>query len=515
MYQNPSYGIPGSRPGFPGSPGLPGFPGSPRASTPSSAGATRHKPETATYRVLHSPSVVVRDKPGGRQVGTKNCGDVIRTNMRTVGGDHSGWVRLQESFNGKEGWMMIHGERLGLGTLLQPVTAEQQRSVIRYRVLQQPHAIVRDKPNGDQVGKRMFGRVIRTDLEAGGWVRVQADFFKVGKKDIVEGWLQKDGGYGLGRILERHQAMLPSLMIGILGSSDTTRYWVINPGSTVVRDRPWGRVIGRKSHGALLRVDASKDGWVRLEEDFLEDGDGSQVTASAMGYEVDVDDDDEDGEGEQQVLQGWVLLDGRDLGLNRQLIAYEGEGSAPKQPPPASPAAQLLKEANRRKAEAAEGLDFSIKTIVKEASLPQELGANLEEEGVLDIHDLIRVVSLGDFHEELKALGVTKLGQRAKLATIVQPYQQALGHKDAGNALYKDSRFDEAIGSYNKAITSMQCHSTDLALNCYSNRAACYQQMREPELALSDTVHVLKYDPQNEKALKRKQVYEQYMKGSS
>ena len=60
----------------------------------------------------------------------------------------------------------------------------------------------------------------------------------------------------------------------------------------------------------------------------------------------------------------------------------------------------------------------------------------------------------------------------------------------------------------------MPLASTDLALNCYSNRAACFQQMREPSLALADVKHVLTYDPANAKALARKQVYEQ-MKGMS
>ena len=55
--------------------------------------------------------------------------------------------------------------------------------------------------------------------------------------------------------------------------------------------------------------------------------------------------------------------------------------------------------------------------------------------------------------------------------------------------------------------------STDLALNCFSNRAACFQQMREPKLALTDVQHVLTFDPTNAKALARKQVYEQQLAG--
>ena len=81
--------------------------------------------------------------------------------------------------------------------------------------------------------------------------------------------------------------------------------------------------------------------------------------------------------------------------------------------------------------------------------------------------------------------------------------------KEQGNAQYKDSRFEDAANLYTRAIKEMPMSSCDLALNCYSNRAACFQQMREPKLALADVNHVLVYDPTNAKALARKQVYEQ------
>ena len=42
---------------------------------------------------------------------------------------------------------------------------------------------------------------------------------------------------------------------------------------------------------------------------------------------------------------------------------------------------------------------------------------------------------------------------------------------------------------------------------CAADRAACFQQMREPKLALDDVDHVLRFDPSNSKALARKQVY--------
>ena len=101
------------------------------------------------------------------------------------------------------------------------------------------------------------------------------------------------------------------------------------------------------------------------------------------------------------------------------------------------------------------------------------------------------------------------MGQRAKLATLVQPYWKALTLKEQGNALYKESRFDAAVEVYSRAIEMIPCPSVDLALTCYSNRAACQQQMREPEAALKDVLHVIRFDPKNEKALIRRKVFQE------
>ena len=120
----------------------------------------------------------------------------------------------------------------------------------------------------------------------------------------------------------------------------------------------------------------------------------------------------------------------------------------------------------------------------------------------------------GDLHEALRRCGIGKLGARAKLATLVQPFWRALACKEQGNALYKESRFEEAASVYTQALGHVACcTSADLALNCYSNRAACFQQMREPKLALADVKHVLRFDPTNAKALARKSVYEQQVAG--
>ena len=89
-----------------------------------------------------------------------------------------------------------------------------------------------------------------------------------------------------------------------------------------------------------------------------------------------------------------------------------------------------------------------------------------------DLEELINVVSRGDHHDELRKVGIGKLGARAKLATLVQPYWKALTLKEQGNAHYKDSRFEEAANLYTKAIQLIPCPSTDLALNLFSSEIA-------------------------------------------
>lgn len=146
---------------------------------------------------------------------------------------------------------------------------------------------------------------------------------------------------------------------------------------------------------------------------------------------------------------------------------------------------------------------------MREAGLPDEVGRSLASAGVVDLASLICCLSTGDLHAELKRCGVGKLGQRQKLAALVAPYWSALALKEQGNALYRASRFEEAAAKYSAAISGMPCGYTELALACCSNRAACLQQLREPEGALADTLHVLRYDPANPKALARRRVYEQ------
>lgn len=155
----------------------------------------------------------------------------------------------------------------------------------------------------------------------------------------------------------------------------------------------------------------------------------------------------------------------------------------PQVPPAEEPRKSAVDLKQRRmmktKAHEAKGEDYSLRAVLLEAKVSEEVVTALASSGVDELEELISVVSRGDHHEELRKRGVGKLGVRAKLATLVQPYWQALAIKEQGNSKYKESRFEDAANLYTKAIQLIPCGSTDLALNCYANRAACFQQMRE------------------------------------
>ena len=472
---------------------------------------THGKPETNFYRVVHSPEVAIRDRPWGRKIGAKKCGEVVKTSMRSVGADVGGWVKLQEVIDGKEGWMLLHGAKLNLGTLMRLVDrGELMSKVQRYHVCGEPSIGVHSLPgvNSPEVGRRANGRVVRADLELGKWVRLQADFRRGDSPngELGEGWVPlHDPPHTAGVVLWPPSASWE----GPEERIELARYWVVSPTGAAVRDRPWGRVVARKARGTLIRVDGKRDGWVRLEEDFLEGDQGSGV--ASYGFRCDAGT-----AAGMHVLEGWLLVDGSDVGLHKSLVPYNGEGEVPtaERITPAEEAERRLGALTVRiEAEKAEGEDWSIRRLANDASLPEEAAKSLASKGVHHLSDLVRVVSKGDFHDELKSLGVSKLGQRQRLAATVQPYWAALALKEQGNCHYKNSEFDEAITKYTSAIDVMPCKSIELALNCFNNRSACHQQMREPEQALQDALHVLKYDPRNSKALMRKQVNEQAMRG--
>ena len=77
-----------------------------------------------TYRVVHAPSVAIRAGPWGKKLGIKQCGALVHCDA-----SRDGWVRLQGGLDGEEAWMLIHGAKMGLGTLLQ----QESRAVQQLR----------------------------------------------------------------------------------------------------------------------------------------------------------------------------------------------------------------------------------------------------------------------------------------------------------------------------------------------------------------------------------------------
>ena len=74
-----------------------------------------------TYRVVHAPSVAIRAGPWGKKLGIKQCGALVHCDA-----SRDGWVRLQGGLDGEEAWMLIHGAKMGLGTLLQQETMAER-----------------------------------------------------------------------------------------------------------------------------------------------------------------------------------------------------------------------------------------------------------------------------------------------------------------------------------------------------------------------------------------------------
>ena len=466
------------------------------------------KNDVAEYRVVYAPQVAVRDKPWGNVISTKRAGESIRTTHKTIGLPDGVWVKTQDPFPGaggdQPGWLLVDGKAINLGTLLEKVEHGRKGMVVRYRVVADT-VDIRERPalaGVPVVGTRKKGALLRTDQELNGFVKVQQDFYHTGKAEPTEGWALIHGsGFGFNkRLLERWEptSALPAVTIGGFGAKggQTQRFWVVAAEGTPVRERPWGRVLCTKRRGVLLRCDAEREGWVRVEADFTEEGALEQY---------------EEGCEEAQILEGWCLVDGRDLGLPRQLQKYAAEKVPPAEEPRKTTEELCRRRVTKQAAHEAKGDEgkYSLAAILGEAKVSADVAQALASAKITDFEELITIISRGDHHEELRKLGVGKLGARAKLATLVQPYWKALSLKEQGNASYKDSRFEDAANLYTRAIKEMPMSSCDLALNCYSNRAACFQQMREPKLALADVNHVLVYDPTNAKALARKQVYEQ------
>ena len=93
--------------------------------------------------------------------------------------------------------------------------------------------------------------------------------------------------------------------------------------------------------------------------------------------------------------------------------------------------------------------------------------------------------------------------QKEKQNSALPPLER---YKAEGNEYFKNSKFPDAIQAYTRAIDSCgDCPEfNDTLIACYNNRAACYQQLGNYEMVVSDTTMVLEHDEKNVKALLRR-----------
>ena len=75
-------------------------------------------------------------------------------------------------------------------------------------------------------------------------------------------------------------------------------------------------------------------------------------------------------------------------------------------------------------------------------------------------------------------------------------------HRATGNALFGKSQYEAAAAAYGAALSSGPCSQLTTAV-LRSNRAACYLQLRKPELAVEDSLAAVEADPGYHKALLR------------
>lgn len=73
-----------------------------------------------------------------------------------------------------------------------------------------------------------------------------------------------------------------------------------------------------------------------------------------------------------------------------------------------------------------------------------------------------------------------------------------------GNDAFKKAQFDKAIELYTEAIEASADKAGEVALSCYNNRAACYQQVSNYQAVIEDCTVVLQHQPDNQKGLLRR-----------
>mmetsp|Transcript_5077 Transcript_5077/g.17082 ORF Transcript_5077/g.17082 Transcript_5077/m.17082 type:complete len:321 (-) Transcript_5077:207-1169(-) len=76
--------------------------------------------------------------------------------------------------------------------------------------------------------------------------------------------------------------------------------------------------------------------------------------------------------------------------------------------------------------------------------------------------------------------------------------------KESGDDKYRSAEFEAAIGLYTQALDRIGDRTSDLAIKCLSNRAACYKQLSNFEKVVEDCTAVLEVQPNSAKALIRR-----------
>jgi stress-induced-phosphoprotein 1 len=169
----------------------------------------------------------------------------------------------------------------------------------------------------------------------------------------------------------------------------------------------------------------------------------------------------------------------------------------------------------------------------EEASAAILSGSKWDKKG--DAFDVLRGdIAFHHFYQKAKkqlkagqykaAVQIIKDGQRIdnrndKLATLLQEAEKGVEAeekaarkgmkrdellKSEGNDLFKNANFDGAIGKYTEALAACSDKSSAVAISCYNNRAACYQQQSNFSGVIEDTSAVLEHQPSNTKALLRR-----------
>lgn len=76
--------------------------------------------------------------------------------------------------------------------------------------------------------------------------------------------------------------------------------------------------------------------------------------------------------------------------------------------------------------------------------------------------------------------------------------------KEEGDTFFKEAKFEEAIKAYTKCLDAVSDKSSDLAIKCYNNRAACHKQLSHFDGTIEDCTMVLEHRPDDVKALMRR-----------